>query len=71
MGAFEAAGGQEYLLRVAKEDAKTFCTLLAKVLPAEIKADIEQVTTQFVVMGTQEAKSAEEWEQKHSGPTIQ
>lgn len=34
--AFEMAGGAEYLLKVAKEDPKTFCTLLGKVLPTEV-----------------------------------
>lgn len=38
--AFDAAGGEKYLVRVAKEDPKTFCTLLGRVLPAELKADI-------------------------------
>jgi len=41
MGAFHAKGGQAYLERVAEEDPKTFCTLLGKVLPAEIKADVQ------------------------------
>lgn len=41
MGAFDAKGGQQYLERVAEDDPKTFCTLLGKVLPAEVKADIQ------------------------------
>jgi hypothetical protein len=40
MGAFDASGGQAYLQRVADEDPRTFCTLLGKVLPSEIKADV-------------------------------
>lgn len=40
MNAFEKVGGQAYLERVAEDDPKTFLALLAKVLPAEIKADV-------------------------------
>lgn len=40
MGAFDASGGEAYLIDVAKNDPKTFCMLLAKILPAEIKADV-------------------------------
>ncbi len=40
IGAFEQAGGEEYLFNVAKSDPKTFLMLLAKILPAEIKADV-------------------------------
>lgn len=39
MNAFDRAGGETYLQRVADEDPRTFCTLLGKVLPAEIKAE--------------------------------
>lgn len=41
MGAFHAKGGQRYLERVAEDDPKTFCILLGKILPAEIKADVQ------------------------------
>ena len=34
--AFEQAGGEDYLLRVANTDPKTFCTLLGKVLPMQV-----------------------------------
>lgn len=40
MAAFDEAGGQEYLVTVARDDPKTFCTLLGKVLPAELKAEL-------------------------------
>ena len=43
MNAFEKVGGESYLTRVAVEDPKTFCALLAKILPAELKATIEGV----------------------------
>lgn len=43
MEAFEELGGKEYLLTVAREDPKTYCTLLAKVLPAEIKTELSTI----------------------------
>lgn len=39
MGAFNQAGGETYLLRVAQEDPKTFCTLLGKVLPMQVTGE--------------------------------
>ena len=35
--AFDKAGGEDYLVEVAKDDPRTFCTLLGKVLPMETK----------------------------------
>lgn len=40
LNAFEKVGGQDYLVRVAEDDPKTFLALLGKVLPSEVKADI-------------------------------
>lgn len=45
MNAFEEVGGQDYLVRVAKDDPKTFLTLLARVLPQELKADVTNRVT--------------------------
>lgn len=41
MNAFNKVGGEDYLVLVAQEDPKTFCTLLGKVLPAEFKATVD------------------------------
>ena len=41
LAAFKQLGGVEYLVEVGKSDSKAFMTLLAKVLPAEIKADVK------------------------------
>lgn len=41
MNAFHKVGGRAYLVTVAKEDPKTFCTLLGRVLPQELKAEID------------------------------
>lgn len=38
--AFAKAGGVTYLEKVAEDHPKVFCTLLAKVIPTEIKVDI-------------------------------
>lgn len=38
--AFERAGGVEYLVKVAKTDPKTFCTLLGRVIPTEIAGSL-------------------------------
>jgi hypothetical protein len=42
MSAFNDAGGREYLLRVAKTDPRTFCTLLGKILPTQVAGDTDQ-----------------------------
>jgi hypothetical protein len=34
--AFQAAGGEAYLLKIAESDPRTFCSLLSKVLPTTI-----------------------------------
>ena len=39
LNAFERVGGEEYLVRVAHEDPKTFCTLLGKILPTQLAGD--------------------------------
>lgn len=40
MNAFEKVGGEDYLVRLAKDDPRTFVALLGKVLPAQIKAEV-------------------------------
>lgn len=37
--AFKAKGGKKYLIEVAENDPKTFCMLLAKILPSEMIVD--------------------------------
>ena len=41
LGALDGAGGQEYLQRQADANPVAFLTLLGKVLPAEIKGQVE------------------------------
>ena len=38
--AFDEVGGVDYLVTVAKEDHKTFCALLGKVIPTQVNAEI-------------------------------
>lgn len=47
-GAFHAVGGEEYLIRVAMHDYKTFCALLAKIIPSELSAKVD-TRIEFVV----------------------
>lgn len=41
LGALDEAGGQRYLKKQADENPVAFMTLLGKVLPSEIKADVD------------------------------
>ena len=36
-GAFAKVGGEEFLVKVAREDPRTFCALLGRVLPAQLE----------------------------------
>src|SRR5262245_13707334 len=39
MEAFSILGGVEYLCRVARDDPKAFCALLAKIIPVKVAGD--------------------------------
>ncbi len=43
--AFNKAGGVAYLVKLAKNDPRSFTTLLGRVLPAEIKAEIHDFSS--------------------------
>lgn len=43
--AFEQVGGVDYLVEIARCDPPTFCRLLATIIPAEIKAQINTTHT--------------------------
>jgi hypothetical protein len=36
VSAFNKVGGEDYLVKVAKTDPRTFCTLLGKVMPTQL-----------------------------------
>jgi hypothetical protein len=42
IAAFADAGGKDYLVMVAKTDPRTFCKLLAKVLPSQVAGNSDQ-----------------------------
>lgn len=42
--AFENAGGTDFLLGVARTDPATFCRLIAKLIPSEVRAAVESET---------------------------
>jgi hypothetical protein len=49
LAAYDAVGGQAFLERVAMEDAKTFCTLLGKIIPTQVTGDEDNpVVTKIV-----------------------
>ena len=43
--AFEELGGIEYLVDIGKDDPRTFISLLSKLIPAEIAAEIHHTGT--------------------------
>lgn len=38
--AFDKAGGASYLLKIAKNDPRTFCALLGRIVPTEIAGSL-------------------------------
>jgi len=50
--AFDKVGRVEYLVSVAENDPKTFCTLLGKLLPAEINTTSDQKAQTTYVVNT-------------------
>ena len=43
MGAFHEVGGRQYLVRVAEDNPAIFCTLLGRILPKEVHAQVNLV----------------------------
>ncbi|MER8628503.1 hypothetical protein NKH55_01835 [Mesorhizobium opportunistum] len=39
--AFEKAGGVDYLVKLSKDDPRTFCALVGKVIPLQVSGDPE------------------------------
>lgn len=46
--AFDKAGGVDYLITVAREDPKTFCALIGKVIPTQITGSLTLTLEQLV-----------------------
>jgi hypothetical protein len=49
--AFDKAGGVDYLVRLAAEDPRTFCSLVGKVIPTTISGDQENPISIKVTLG--------------------
>ena len=39
IAAFDEAGGKDYLVKLAKEDPRTFCALVGKIIPLTVGGD--------------------------------
>ena len=59
--AFEEAGGVDYLRRVAKEDPKTFCTLLGKLIPVKVAGDAEDPPVLRMTIDAPPDETREQW----------
>lgn len=46
--AFHEVGGAEYLIQLASSDPRTFCTLISKVIPLQVEAELEHGLTDEV-----------------------
>lgn len=44
--AFDEIGGKDYLVKIAREDPKTFIQLLSRILPSEIRAETDAYVDQ-------------------------
>jgi len=40
--AFDKAGGVDYLVQLAKDDPKTFCGLIGRVIPLQVEGEMDQ-----------------------------
>lgn len=52
--AFDELGGAQYLLQVARDDPKTFCGLLGRVIPTQVNAELKgdvQVVFKTIIDG--------------------
>ena len=47
--AFEEAGGTAYLLSIAKDDPRTFCALLGKLVPTTVGGDPDGVPIRQII----------------------
>jgi len=48
LDAFDQVGGVDYLINIASDDPKTFCAMLAKIIPSDVNADLK-ASGEFVV----------------------
>ncbi|RWO34747.1 MAG: hypothetical protein EOS10_00135 [Mesorhizobium sp.] len=43
--AFEKAGGVNYLVQLAKDDPRTFCGLIGRVIPLQVEGNLDSTVT--------------------------
>ena len=46
--AFDRAGGADYLVQLAKDDPRTFCGLVGKVIPLQVEGDLQGLVINVV-----------------------
>jgi hypothetical protein len=58
--AFDEVGGASYLASIARDDPRTFCTLLGRILPSETGATVNSTITieEFVANKAREREEA-------------
>ena len=66
MKAFEEVGGADYLANVAKDDPRTFCTLLGKIIPSDINLS-GSVTLAEIITASNEEDNDRDGSEKESG----
>ena len=61
--AFDELGGAQYLLQVARDDPKTFCGLLGRVIPTQVNAELKgdvQVVFETIIDGKKYVHSGDD-----------
>jgi hypothetical protein len=66
--AFEKAGGVDYLVKLSVANPNAFAGLLAKVIPQEIKAVIEN--NHYVIETPAHTDTTDVWQQQHAPKSI-
>ncbi len=64
LAALDAAGGAEYLTRQAEANPSAFMTLVGRVLPTKIEADV--AVHSYVMRAPTPIESADEWLKLHA-----
>ena len=50
LAAFDEVGGKDYLVEIARSEPRAFLTLLGKLIPAQVRAEIESSDVPLVVL---------------------
>lgn len=59
--AFDEVGGKDYLVKVARDDPKAFCTLIGKVIPQDVNQKLDANVTVNDGVDRPPRESREEW----------